>query len=150
MTEPNYTRSLWQLDIDGTSFELEALGDVSWNPPEELSNVTVLKGAGGRGAKFDQMPEANVSTFTISVVQETREEGILWELAHGGSAVKVSFRRQNSDAAEDLQVIGVASDRAQIRFGGSPTWADNAQVFPYSLTCIGYTVQRKNATDIVR
>lgn len=150
MVEPNYQRTLWQVDIDGQSFELEALGDVSWNPPDELQNVTVLKGAGGVGVKFDQMPDANVSTFTFNIVQETREEGILWELAHGPRAVKVSFKRQNSDAAEDLQVIGILSSKAQVRFAGSPSWADNAQVFPYSLTCIGYTVQRKNADDIVR
>jgi hypothetical protein len=146
----NYSRSIWVADINGEALELEHMGDVGWNPPDELQNTSVLKGAGGRGAKFDQFDEANVSTFSLNIVQETREEGIFGELAHRGASVAFSFKRKNSDAADDGEIIGIISNRARVTFGGSPTWADNAQVFPYNATCIGYTIQRKNASDIVR
>lgn len=146
----NYERSIWQVDAGGETFELEALGDVIWNPPDELQNVSILKAAGGRGVKFDSFPDANVSSFTINVVQETREEGIMWRLAHASGSIEFSYGRINNDAADDGEVVRFYSPRAQVRFAGSPTWADNAQVFPYTITCIGYNVDFKNAESIER
>lgn len=143
-----YGRHLWQLTVGGRDIRFQ--GDVTWNPPDELQNINILKDASGRGAKVTDPGQANVCTFTVTVVQETGEDGVMTEFAHNlGSGQEMHFSRRVTGDLEDGTEIAYITPRGYVGAQPKP-YSSDAQVVVYQITAIGYRIDRKNAASIER